>query len=198
MRLFFIASLLTGWSITVAAANWPAWRGPSDKGASEESKFPTSWNRTNNVVWRIDLPEPGNSSPIVWNDRVFVTQAIGKNRALLCFDRKDGRKLWEAGPVYDLPERIIKGNNTYCAASPVTDGERVIAFFGSAGLYCFDFQGKEEWHTELGKIDHQFGSASSPCLEGEQCYVYVGPGTNETMVAVNKRSGKIAWRTNAA
>jgi outer membrane protein assembly factor BamB len=196
MRPFLITCTLIGASLTAAAANWPAWRGPAANGASEESRFPTTWDRTNNVTWRVALPEPGNSCPVVWGERVFVTQAVGKKRALLCFDRKDGRKLWEAGPVYDQPERMMRGNNPYCAASPVTDGERVIAFFGSAGLYSFDFSGKEEWHAELGKIDHPFGSASSPCLDGDQCYVYVGPGTNETLVAVNKRTGKIAWRTD--
>src|SRR5205814_2133941 len=115
--------------------NWPNWRGPLSNGATEEANLPISWSRTNHVLWRVALPERGNSSPIVWKDRVFVTQAVGKRRTVICVDRKSGTTLWLAGPVYDLPELTMEDSNPYCAASPVTDGERVLAFFGSAGLY---------------------------------------------------------------
>ncbi len=185
-------------TIGTFGANWPNWRGPATDGSTPESDFPLSWDRTNNVQWRVALPEPGNSSPIIWGDRVFVTQAIGNRRTLWCVDSKSGAILWQAGPTYDQPEETMKENNPYCAASAVTDGERVIAFFGSAGLYSYDFAGKELWHAELGKISHMFGTASSPCLSGDLVYAYVGPGEKpQSMVAVNKQTGKIAWRTDA-
>jgi len=178
------------------ANNWPAWRGPFENGSTDETKFPTEWSATNHVKWRLPLPERGNSSPIVWKNRVFVTQAIGKQRALLCIDRDQGKILWTAGPIYDSPETTYSENNPYCASSPVTDGERVIAFFASAGLYCFNFKGQELWHLDLGKIEHVFGYASSPCLSGDLCYVYVGPGEEpQSLVAVHKRTGKIAWKS---
>lgn len=179
------------------AANWPNWRGPNFDGSTPDSGLPLSWDRTNNVLWRVELPEPGNSSPIVWGDRVFVTQAAGTRRTVLCIDRVHGTRLWLAGPNYELPEDTMRESNPYCAASPVTDGERVIAFFGSAGLYCFDLTGHEIWHADLGRISHPFGTASSPCLFGDLCYVYVGPGENQSMVAVNKRTGEIIWRNDA-
>lgn len=196
--LTFLLLLLQG-TITAHATNWPNWRGPLNNGTTDEAAaaFPATWSRTNNVLWHIDLPEPGNSSPIVWKDRVFITQAEGTRRTVICADRDTGKRLWQSGPSYDQPELTMKESNPYCAASPVTDGTRVIAHFGSAGLYCYDFKGRELWHTELGKIAHMFGTASSPCLEGNLCYVFVGPGTNETMVAVDKRTGKIVWRTEA-
>jgi outer membrane protein assembly factor BamB len=184
-------------AVALFGTNWPNWRGPDNNGSVSDEGFPLSWDRTNHVQWRVTLPEPGNSSPIVWKDRVFVTQAIAQRRTLWCVDAKDGRVLWERGPTYTLPEETMRESNPYCAASPVTDGERVIAFFGSAGLYCFDFEGKELWHADLGKISHPFGTASSPCLGEDLCYAYVGPGENQSMVAVNKRTGKIAWRTDA-
>ena len=196
---WFQTFLLLALNTIATASNWPNWRGPFGNGSTDEpsSAFPISWSRTNNVLWRLELPEPGNSSPIVWGNRVFITQAEGTRRTVICVDRDTGKRLWQSGPTYDLPEPTMKDSNPYCAASPITDGTRVIAFFGSAGLYCFDFKGRELWHTELGKIAHMFGTASSPCLEGDLCYAFVGPGTNETMVAVNKRTGKIAWRTEA-
>jgi outer membrane protein assembly factor BamB len=192
-------ALLLSASVPVSADNWPEWRGPKRNGSTREKDFPISWNATNNVIWRVELPEPGNSSPIIWRNRVFITQAIGNRRAILCFDRGSGKVLWTNGPTYDEPELTMKESNPYCAASPVTDGQRVIAHFGSAGLYCFDFNGRELWRAELGKISHPFGTASSPCLDGDRCYVFVGPGesANESMVAVEKQTGKVVWRTAA-
>ena len=181
------------------ANNWPSWRGPNANGATAQTGFPISWSATSNVVWRVELPEPGNSSPIIWKDRVFVTQAIGNRRALLCVDRRTGTVLWTSGPVYDLPEPVMKENNPYCAASPVTDGKRVIAHFGSAGVYCYDFKGRELWRADVGAISHPFGPASSPCLDENRVFVFVGPGDSakEWMVALDKRTGKTLWRSPA-
>jgi outer membrane protein assembly factor BamB len=189
---FFLARL------SASASDWPNWRGPDSSGSTADAATTVSWDPTNNVIWRVPLPEPGNSSPIVTRNRVFVTQPIGKRRAVVCVDRATGARLWEAGPVYEKPEETMKENNPYCSASPVTDGERVLAFFGSAGLYCFDLAGHELWHADLGSISHPFGTASSPVLSGENCFVYVGPGDKEqSMVAVNKRTGKVVWRSEA-
>src|SRR5690349_24712067 len=81
----------------LSAADWPAWRGPDGIGVSTESNLPTKWSTTENVRWRVDLPEAGNSTPIVCNGRVFVTQAVGDRRTLMCFDRTDGKLLWTDG-----------------------------------------------------------------------------------------------------
>ena len=150
------------------------------------------------MKWRIDLPERGNSSPIVWGDRVFVTQAVGADnrRTLLCFDRASGKQLWQAGVTYTEREQTQR-DNPYCSATPVTDGERVIAFFGSAGLYCYDFAGKELWHRDFGKMNHMFGNGSSPVLAGELCVVNFGPDEKARIVAVNKRTGEPAWEVAA-
>jgi outer membrane protein assembly factor BamB len=179
--------------------NWPQWRGPNMNGATDDAGAPTSWSTNSNVLWRVALPEAGNSSPIVWKDRVFVTQAIGKRRALMCVDRRSGAVLWTVGPTYELPEPTMKESNPYCAASPVTDGKHVIAHFGSAGLYCYDFSGRKLWNSDLGAISHPFGPASSPVLDANRCFVFVGPGesTNEFMVAVDTRTGKTVWRAPA-
>src|SRR5262245_42436651 len=82
------------------AANWPAWRGPEGVGVSPEKNLPLRWSTNENVRWRTGLPERGNSTPITWGNRVFVTQAIEKEkrRALMCFDRTTGKLLWQAGP----------------------------------------------------------------------------------------------------
>ena len=177
------------------ADHWPAWRGPNGDGVTAESGLPVKWSATENVKWMIKLPEPGNSTPIVWGDKIFVTQNLTEKRTLLCLDRRDGKTLWQNGPEWKQKERTHT-TNPFCSASPVTDGERVIAWFGSAGLWCWDLEGKEVWHIDLGPQDHEWGYGSSPVLFGELCILNFGPGEKSFVVAVNKKTGKEAWRFN--
>jgi outer membrane protein assembly factor BamB len=125
--------------------------------------------------------------------RVFLTQSEGTRRHLFCFDRKDGKLLWKTGVGVALEERSHK-TNPYASASPVTDGERVIVWFGSAGLAAYDFDGKEIWRTDLGRHDHRFGYGGSPVIQGELGFLNFGPGVREFLVAVDKRTGKEVWR----
>lgn len=177
------------------ADNWPAWRGPTGQGFSAEKNLPTKWSVTENVKWKIELPDVGNSTPIVWGDKIFLTQATekGKKRALYCLSRKDGSKLWEKTVAFDGQEKI-HGTNTYCAASPVTDGERVVAFHGSAGMYCYDFTGKELWSKKFGPCDHIWGSAASPVIYKDLVIHNFGPHTSSYLVALDKKTGEEKWK----
>jgi len=195
-----IAYCVTGCLIVAAAfpataGNWPGWRGPEGTGVCSEKNLPLEWSTNKNVRWRVELPGPGNSSPIVWDDRVFVTQAVnnGNRRTVMCFDRANGNLLWQSGVTYTDSEPSHRENNPYCSASPVTDGQRVIASFGSAGLYCYDFAGNELWHRDLGKMNHMHGNASSPILYGELCILNFGPDEKARLIAVNKSTGEIIW-----
>ena len=183
---------------TATAANWPGFRGADGTGISSEKNLPLKWGATENVKWRIDLPERGNSSPIVWGDRVFIAQAVGgeNRRTLMCLDRTTGKLLWQSGVTYTEREQTQR-DNPYCSATPVTDGERVIASFGSAGLFCYDFAGKEVWHRDFGKMSHMFGNGSSPVLAGDLCVLNFGPDEKARIIAVNKRTGETAWEVAA-
>lgn len=194
MRLpLFLALALTALS-TASAENWPAWRGgPEFSGTTSETNLPVHWNATENVRWKVPLPERGNSTPIVWGDRVFLTQALGDRRLVICFDRKDGHELWRGGATAAQAGETHPAN-PYCSASPVTDGERVVAWFGTEGLYCFDLQGKELWHRDLGPQEHQWGYGSSPILYGKLCFLSFGPGVRSFLVALDKETGKEVWR----
>jgi len=176
-----------------AAADWTAWRGPLGTGISSEQGILTTWGPEKNVRWRIPLTEPGNSTPIVAKGRVFLTQAEGKRRNVLCFDRTDGKLLWKSGVELATDERT-HDTNPYASSSPVTDGERVIAWFGSGGLVGYDVDGKELWRTDLGVHDHKFGYGSSPVIHDDLCFLNFGPGVREFLVAVDKRTGKEVWR----
>lgn len=197
-RLTFSAVVLLPFlgalSLPLHAANWPSWRGPHGDGTSPERNVPLTWSATENVRWKIELPEPGDSSPVVWEDKVFITQAreATGGRTVMCFNRRDGKLLWQQGTTWTQKEKRY-GQNPYCAASPVTDGERVIAFFGSAGLFCWDMEGKELWRRDLGKHEHEWAYAASPLIHGDICVLYFGPGLNARLLGLDKRSGKTLW-----
>jgi outer membrane protein assembly factor BamB len=112
---------------------------------------------------------------------------------LLCFRRADGKLLWESKVTYKDKESTHP-TNPFCSASPATDGERVYVSHGSAGLYCYDCHGKQVWHRDTGKQEHIWGNASSPILYGDLCILWVGPGENQVLLAVNKKTGQEVWR----
>jgi len=192
MMKYFSYLVLLPWC--VSAANWPAWRGSSGTGVANESGFPTRWTATENVRWKIPMSEAGNSTPVVWGNRVFITQPLAqeKKRTLMCLDRKNGKLLWQKSVRWDAPEESHE-TNPYCSATAVTDGERVIAWYGSAGIHCYDFEGNELWKRDLPKIDHEWGYGSSPLIEGDLCILYHGPGKESRLMALNKKTGKTAW-----
>src|SRR2546425_1673970 len=192
---YFFASVLTGsTALSTAASNWPAWRGPDGTGVSSDRNLAIKWSDKENVRWRVELPDRGNSSPIVWGNRVFVAQAVQKEnrRTLMCFDRADGKLLWQSGATYAENEPTQE-NNPYCAGTPAADGERVYVCFGSAGVYAYAFDGKEAWHRDLGKLNHMFGNAVSPILHGDLCILNFGPDEKARMIALSKKTGETVW-----
>ena len=180
---------------SVLADHWPAWRGPEGTGICQETNLPLRWSTNENVRWRVRLPEPGNSTPIVWGNRIFVTQALTKEnrRTVMSLDRRDGKLVWQAGTTWT--EKDSGGSiNPPCTPSAVTDGERVIAWFGSAGLFCFSLDGRELWRRDLGRQTHGWGYASSPALHRDLCLLNFGPGQRSFLIALDKRTGQTLWQ----
>jgi len=182
-------------SMPVFADNWPQWRGPAGTGVSAEKNLPLHWGTNENVRWRVPLPERGNSTPIIWGKRVFLTQAAENRRTLMCFNRADGKLLWQSGVTYPEKESTHE-TNPLCSASPVADGERVIASFASAGLSCYDFDGKQLWHRDLGKQAHIWGNGASPIIHGDLCILNFGPGERTFLIAVSKKTGETVWQVD--
>ena len=185
-------------SAAALADNWPAWRGPTGQGYCFEKDVPLKWSATENVKWKIALENQGNSTPVVWGEKIFLTQANkgGTERSLLCLARADGKLIWQKTIGY--PEKERNWNESwYCNASPALDGERVVVSFGSAGMYCFDFDGHELWkRTDLGKWEHAFGNASSPVLYKDLAFLWCGPNDGKehnVLLAVNKKTGTTVW-----
>jgi outer membrane protein assembly factor BamB len=193
-----LAGVFTLLSGMVRAEEWPAWRGPTGQGYSQEQGIPVTWSDTENIKWKVPLEHQGNSTPVVWGDKIFLTQANkgGTERSLLCIAREDGKLLWKKTVEYNEKERNWN-ESWYCNASPVLDGERVVVSFGSAGLYCYDFNGQELWkRTDLGKWEHSFGNGASPVLYGDTVIQWCGPNDpkgRNFLIAVNKKTGETVW-----
>jgi outer membrane protein assembly factor BamB len=192
--LIYSASFFVQLSVGVVG-DWPQWRGPSGDGRCDEKGLPTRWSATENVAWKVALPEPGNSTPVVLGNRVFVTQPIAaeNRRTLMCFDRTDGKLLWQAGTHWVDPDPT-HSTNPLCSSSPASDGERVIAWFGSAGLFCYDMEGNELWKRDLGVQKHIWGYGSSPVIHGAYCYLNFGPGERSFLIAVDLKTGRTIWQ----
>ena len=190
---FLIQVLSVMLTCAVTAAPWPGWRGADGSGIGAETDLPLKWSATGQVKWKTALPERGNSTPVVWGERIFITQALGDERLVICYAREDGKELWRGG-AGNVAKEPTHQTNPYCSASPATDGERVYAWFGSAGLYCFDVSGKQLWHRDLGEHRHEWGYSSGPVLHDGLCYLNFGPGPRAALLAFDKLCGTEVWR----
>jgi outer membrane protein assembly factor BamB len=196
--LLIFASLRLCASTATAENQWPNWRGPNANGHLDAAPgtFPVEWGPEKNITWKTPLPGPGNSSPIIWNDRIFLTQAVdhGKTRSLLCFNRTNGKLLWQKEVPYPEEDPTHK-TNFFDSASPVTDGKLVYAWHGNAGLFAYNFDGQEIWRrTDLGKYTHQWGAnAASPVLYQNSLLLHAGPGSDAKLFAFEKSTGKTIW-----
>jgi outer membrane protein assembly factor BamB len=179
---------------SAAAENWPAWRGPLGNGICHEKQLPTRFGPTENVTWKAPLPQACNSTPIVWDERVFVTcpRDGGKIRSLMCFDRRSGKELWRHEVAFPQAETMHR-DNTFCAGSPTTDGKLVYASFDSAGVVACDFAGKVVWSRDLGRLEHVFGPAATPVLYQNLLVIHRGPGEPTHIIALNKLTGETVW-----
>jgi outer membrane protein assembly factor BamB len=160
----------------VWATDWPQWRGPFFNGSTDEKGLPQSWSWTEDVAWVSPLPGPSGATAIICKGRVFVTSMVekGPDFTALCFDAKDGRKLWE-NKVGSDSRRFTRNN--MASPSPVTDGQRVFFLYASGDLIGFDYEGNKLWsrniESEYGNLALQFGYSSSPLLHGGKLFVLV-------------------------
>lgn len=180
------------------ARYWPAWRGPSRQGLVTGGAYPDAWSDKENVRFKTSVPGRGNSSPIVWGERLFLTTAYddGRRLALLCYRRSDGARLWETFAPQESVEHAHEKNG-HASATPVTDGERVYASFGTHGLAAFSMEGKALWHRKLGVVDNYHGSAGSPVLYQGRLFLYQdhqSTGSLKSFVAAfDARTGETLW-----
>ena len=154
------------------AKYWPRWRGPSGQGYVAAGQYTDKWSPTASV-WKASVPGRGNSSPIVWGDRIFLTTGYGNGERLsmLAYARADGKKLWETF-IPQSGVEYVHYKNGFASATPATDGQLVYASFGRHGLFAFDFNGKIVWQHKFGIIDNYHGPAGSPVLYKDRIFIF--------------------------
>ncbi len=191
--------------------NWTTWRGPSGQGYVDDSRVPLIWSDKENLLWSATLSGKGNSTPIIWGERIFLTSASnnGDERYVICVDRNNGKILWKQTASRGVPPGRTHNWNGYASASCATDGERVYAFFGTPGLFCYDMKGKLLWQHSFGTFTSStgWGTAASPFLFEDlviQNCDNDGPkalpkGEKEAapmaLVALDKIKGTVRWQT---
>ncbi len=231
---------------------WPQWRGPLANGVAPQGNPPVTWGEKQNIQWKVECPQGGSGSPIVWGDKVFLLAAVptgkpaqpsqsagrepagparpaapgqarpetgpGAGKApgkasggmpppvrpsapykfeVVCLDRNTGKTLWQRTAREELPhEGFRQGDGGYACYSPVTDGTNLYAYFGSRGLFCYDFDGNRKWERELGKMNiaMQFGEGGSPALHGDKVIVNRDHEGDSVVLAINKNTGETIWQ----
>lgn len=180
------------------AKYWPRWRGPSGQNVVPDGPYVDTWSDKDNVLWRVEPPGRGNSSPIIWKDRIFLTAAqdAGKKRTIVCLSRDDGKLLWETAAPDAAPEKI-RDKNGFASGTPSTDGERVYAYFGNHGLVCVDMDGKLLWSQSFGAMDAYHGTSCSPLLYKDMVIVFQDhrSASGSFVAAFDRKSGKQLWKT---
>ena len=195
--------------VFLRAADWPQWRGPYFTGSSDEVNLPASWGKSKNIVWVAPLPGPSAATVAVCKGKVFVSSTVKGQKKLvaLCFDAETGKKLWQRTVV---EKKIRFPRNNPASPSPVADSKKVIFFFGSGDLACFDRTGKRLWYRDLekdyGNMAIKFGYSSSPLLYANKLYIlfarsikaYRRPGSDKPLdsflLAINADTGKTIWK----
>ncbi len=176
--------------------NWPRFRGPTHDGHYTGPAIPTQWDDAS-VVWKTPLKGVGQSSPVIWGDRIFLTTAEdgGRRRIVFCVARDGGKLLWEReAPWKGSPEKL-HNMNCYASATCATDGEVVVAFFGRGGLHGFSLDGKPLWSRDLGTFEGPWGTAASPVIVGDLVIQNCDADKDACIVGVDKRTGEVRWRT---
>jgi outer membrane protein assembly factor BamB len=190
-----VFGLVLGLPDGMRAGCWPQFRGPNGAClAVGDQPLPNQIGPDQNVLWKVALP-PGHSSPIVHGDRLYVTAVRGKALLTLALDRATGKILWEAEAPYKQLEKIHQ-IGSYAQSTPVTDGERIVSYFGSSGLLCYDPAGKLLWHLPMGPFKNDLGAGSSPILVGDRVILNQDHDIDSFLIAVDKRTGKVLWKVD--
>ncbi len=228
-RSIFTASLaiFTAWLQAAAdPGQWPKWRGPDDNGIAR-GDAPLRWSDGENIKWKAPIAGRGHSSPVIWGDKIFLTTAVPTGPAaapaapetqrrggppgnsgpqaehrfeVVSLDRKTGKVLWQRTAKTATPhEGFHRMYGSFASNSPVTDGKRVYAFFGSRGIYCYDLDGKLIWEKDLDvamKMRLQFGEGTAPALDGDSLILNFDQQSGSFIVVLDKNNGKEIWRAN--
>jgi outer membrane protein assembly factor BamB len=205
--------------------NWPHWRGPMSSGEAPHGDPPLNWDDNTNLKWKVEIPGHGVSTPIVWNQQVFVLTALDTGRivesaakpedqperpfgikfpntifkyVVLCLDRSTGKTVWERTATEDLPHEGHHSDSSFASASPVTDGRRLYVSFGSRGVYCYDLSGELQWKRPVDLVQTRlsFGEGCSPVVYGDSLVLNRDNEGHSQLLVLDARSGEVRWKAD--
>ncbi len=194
-RILVTLSVVASAVPAFAETNWTQFRGPNGRGHSEATGLLQKWDESN-VLWKTPLKGSGQSSAVNWGDRIFLTSASddGTERYVMGISATDGKIVWEETIKSENPEDV-HAMNSRATPSCATDGEHVVAFFGPAGIHCFDLDGKKQWSVDLGIFAGSWGIAGSPVIYKDTVIQNCDSMGVSRLVALNLKDGSIAWDT---
>ncbi len=200
------ASARTAENATSTATDWSSFRGPDHQGTSTSKNLPLTWSNSENVAWKVALPGPGASSPIVSGDHIYLTCYSGffvpgeeggsqenLKRHLVCLERASGKSVWEKVVPAKLPEEERIRDHGFAANTPAADSEMVICFFGKTGVFAFDHSGKQLWTADVGSKTHGWGTAASPVIYGDLVFINASV-ESESLYALDRKTGREVWK----
>ena len=220
--------LIAGFALSARAQNWPSFRGANASGVADGKPTATSWDATKgtNILWKTPIPGLAHASPVVWGDKVFVTTAVSSKGGeyfrhglygdvdmdkdtsphtwhVYAIDKRTGKIIWDRIAHEGVPKIKRHIKSTHASSTPATDGNYVVAFFGSEGLFCYDLKGKLIWKKDLGLLDtgwfydpdYQWGTASSPIIYKNMVIVQCDVQKNSFIAAYDLKDGKQLWMT---
>jgi outer membrane protein assembly factor BamB len=221
--LFFLTSKAIAQDNSFAE-NWHQWRGPNANGVSMTADPPVLWSEDKNIKWKVAIDGEGTSTPIIWGDKVFVLTAIKTDEkdpsipdpkdqpktnffdikrpnnkhafVVLCLDRNTGIEIWRDTAITKIPHEGAHNDNDFASASPTTDGERLYCWFGSAGLFCYDLNGKKLWERELGeaRVGSSLGEGCSPVIHKDKLVIVRDHSHKGSIEVLNAATGETLWR----
>lgn len=189
-----------------SSADWPGFRGPTGMGTSDAKGLPVTWGLDDNIAWKVELPGPGASSPVVFGDKIYLTCYTGffvpgedggspedLKRHLVVLNRADGSTAWDKAVKAKLPEEERIRDHGFAANTPAVDAERIYVFFGKTGVFAFDHSGQELWQADVGSKTHGWGTSASPVLYKDKVFINASV-ESESLVALDRKTGEEKWR----
>jgi outer membrane protein assembly factor BamB len=205
--------------------NWHHWRGPEASGVSKTATPPITWGEGQNIRWKVAIDGNGSSTPIIWENKVFLLTAIDTGKVdpslpkpedqpervfgikfpntvhgfvVLCLDRDSGKELWRRTATQSIPHEGHHGDNDFASASPTTDGERLYCWFGSAGLFCYDLDGNKLWDRDLGKaiMEASLGEGCSPVVHDGKLVIVRDQQGQSYIEVLDAKTGETRWKAD--
>ena len=222
LKLVSATTLVVAQIPTEVATNWGHWRGPEITGVSRTAKPPLEWSEQKNIQWKVAVEGQGNATPIIWADKVFLLTAVNTGRVdpslpkpedqpkrvfgikhpnthyqyvVLCLDRKTGKVLWRDVASEHVPHEGTHRDADFASASPTTDGKRLVCWFGSAGLFCYDLEGSKLWERNLGRayVGASLGEGCSPVLHKDRIVIVRDHARQSKIHVLDAETGATVW-----